>query len=108
MSFWTEQDVLLYIKQKQIKIADVYGELKYDANCRLYTTGLDRTGCVFCLFGINQDKTPNRIQRLAKTHPKLYDYCLNQLGLKKVMEYIGKPYEPEAEVIECPLANVKQ
>lgn len=29
MSFWTEQDVLRYIKENNIKIASVYGEIEY-------------------------------------------------------------------------------
>lgn len=107
MSFWTEQDVLKYIKLKNIPIASVYGDV-VDTPKGLATTGCSRTGCVFCLFGIKSDKKPNRIQRLAKTHPKLYDYCLNKLGLKEVMEYIGEPYEPEAELFDCPLSTVSE
>jgi len=95
MSFWTEQDVLQYIKLKNIPIASVYGDVVESSNNGgLQCTGCRRTGCVFCLFGIMQDGVPNRIQRLAETHPKLYDYCLNKLGLKEVMDFIGVPYTP--------------
>lgn len=95
MSFWTEQDVLTYIKLKSIKIASVYGSIEQDVKGRWYTTGCRRTGCVFCLFGIHLDTTPNRIQRLATTHPKLHKYCLDVLGLRQVMDFLKIPYEPE-------------
>ena len=62
---------------------------------KLTTTGCERTGCVFCLFGIKSDRKPNRIQRLASTHPKLWNYCVFKLGLKEVMEYINEPWMPE-------------
>lgn len=94
MSFWTEQDVLEYIKLKNLPIASVYGEVVGDRETGYRTTGCYRTGCVFCLFGIRKDKTPNRIQRLAQTHPKLYDYCLNKLGMRELMEFINVPYKP--------------
>lgn len=96
MSFWTEQDVLQYIKTKNIPICSVYGEI-IQVKGKLKTTGCQRTGCIFCLFGITQDGTPNRIQRLYYTHPQIYDYCLNKLGLRLVMNFIGVPYEPVEE-----------
>lgn len=105
MSFWTEQDVLHYIRLKNIRIASVYGAVVQNKN-GLVCTGCNRTGCVFCLFGIQRDKRPNRIQRLSETHPKLYDYCLNQLGLKDVMEYLGEPYVLEHGVGNCGLASI--
>lgn len=43
------------------------------------------------------EKEPNRIQRLAVTHPKLWEYCVYKLGLKEVMEFIGKPYKPNPD-----------
>lgn len=35
MSFWTEQDVLTFIKESNIKIADVYGDICLDNNKKL-------------------------------------------------------------------------
>lgn len=98
MSFWTEQDVLRYIKMMDLKIASVYGDIVEMPNGKLTTTGAQRTGCVFCLFGIKSDRKPNRIQRLAITHPKLWNYCVYKLGLKQVMEYINEPYFPEIDL----------
>ena len=94
MSFWTEQDVLQYLKEFDIPYASVYGEIKQDENEKYYTTGCDRTGCVFCGFGCHLEKEPNRFQRLKQTHPKLWEYCMKPwneggLGMKEVLEYIG-------------------
>lgn len=105
MSFWTEQDVLRYIKLHNLPIASVYGEIVEGASGKLYTTVAERTGCVFCLFGIKSDRKPNRIQRLALTHPKLWEYCVYKLGLKEVMEYIGEPYMPEADLFNYEKIN---
>lgn len=105
ISFWTEQDVLQYIKLKKLPIASVYGRIESDNQGRLQTTGCSRTGCVFCLFGLRQDKPQNRIQRLAITHPKLHNYCINKLGLKEVMEFIGEPYIPERDIYNILLAH---
>ena len=98
MSFWTEQDVLRYIKESNIPYASVYGDIKQDKNGKYYTTGCHRTGCVFCGFGCHLEKEPNRFQRLKETHPKLWNYCMKPwdeggLGMKEVLDYIGVKYE---------------
>lgn len=107
IAFWTEQDVLQYIVQENLEITSVYGEIKQDKKGKYYTTGFDRTGCVFCGFGCHLEKEPNRFQRLKETHPKLYDYCINGgeynedgmwepnaegLGMGKVLDYINVKY----------------
>ena len=88
MSFWTEQDVLHYIKEKEIEIASVYGEVvavdkngyQYEPmqgiDCELKCTECQRTGCIFCGFGAHLEKGETRFQRLAKTHPRQYEYCI--------------------------------
>lgn len=98
MSFWTEQDVLLYLKRFNIPYASVYGEIVEDDNGKLHTTGCARTGCVFCAFGAHLEKEPNRFQRLKRTHPKLWQYCMKPwgeggLGMKEVLESIGVKIE---------------
>lgn len=86
MSFWTEQDVLQYIKQYNIPIASVYGDVVYaeqtdqlrleGCECgKLKTTGCERTGCVFCAFGAHLHND-QRFVRLKETHPKQYEYCI--------------------------------
>ena len=94
MSFWTEQDVLQYIKENNLSYASVYGDIVEDENGKLKTTGCNRTGCVFCAFGCHLEKEPNRFQRLKQTHPKLWEYCMKDwdsggLGMKNVLDYIN-------------------
>lgn len=90
MAFWTEQDVLEYCYVNKIKIASVYGDIMpqvtsldlFGHNKTVYqTTGVDRTGCVFCMFGVQLDKTPNRFQKMKCTHPKPRPPC--STGLKQ-------------------------
>lgn len=111
MSFWTEQDVLHYIKQNNLPIASVYGEIVYGtrngaqynntlfdmlysdtfskipaslADCAfgttktpLCTTGCERTGCFACGFGAHREKGEGRFVALKRTHPRLYNYCMD-------------------------------
>lgn len=108
LSFWTEQDVLQYISENNIEICSVYGDIVRDENGKYHTTGRNRTGCCFCMFGCHLEKEPNRFQRLKETHPKLYDYCINGgeynedgvwqpsidgLGLGHVLDFIGVNYK---------------
>lgn len=100
MSFWTEQDVLKYLKEFHIPYCSVYGEIIEDKNGKLHTTGRDRTGCVFCGFGAHLEKEPNRFQMLKQTHPKLWNYCMKPwdeggLGMKEPLEYIGIQIDSE-------------
>lgn len=93
LSFWTDQDILEYLYRYEVPYAFVYGKiLKNDAG-KFYTTGCTRTGCVFCPLGAQCEKSPNRFQRLKETHPKQWAYCMNQLGMKEVLDYIHVPYE---------------
>jgi 3'-phosphoadenosine 5'-phosphosulfate sulfotransferase (PAPS reductase)/FAD synthetase len=91
LSFWTEQDVLRYLRDFNISYASVYGDIITDKNGKLCTTGENRTGCIFCPVGCHLDKE-NRFQRLKSTHPELYDYCINVLGLGAFLDYIGVNY----------------
>lgn len=92
LGFWTEQDILHYIYTNKINICSVYGDvIKVD---ELYKTTLrDRTGCVFCGFGVHKETYPNRYQKLEITHPKLHDYCMNSLGFKDVCEFMKIDYK---------------
>ena len=93
LSFWTEQDILQYIVENNLEIASVYGEIQVNEEGKYYLTGCQRTGCMFCAFGCHKDENPNRFQRMKQTHPKQYDYCMNKLGIQKVLDYIGVDYE---------------
>lgn len=89
MSFWLEQDVLLYLYENKIPIAEPYGEIvkenevdgQYDfadlgifdlGRPTLKTTGCERTGCVLCGFGCHLEKGEGRFEKLKKTHPNMY------------------------------------
>lgn len=92
MSFWTDQDVLLYIKENNLPICSVYGDVVVDysgmGQCDnqmsfadfgisdekplLKTTGCSRTGCVLCGFGCHLEKE-SRFELLKQTHPKFHD-----------------------------------
>lgn len=95
MAFWTEQDVLHYIKKYDVPYCSVYGEIRakpdgeddgqinlidylgeYEDGDVLETTGCDRTGCIFCAFGCQLEEGQNRFQRLKETHPRQYSYCI--------------------------------
>lgn len=97
LAVWTEQDVLQYIQQKSLPIAAVYGDVSFEDGV-FSTTGVSRTGCMFCMFGAQCEKSPNRFQRMKETHPRQYAYCMKPveeggLGLREVLEYINIPYE---------------
>lgn len=75
IAFWTEQDVLQYLHEEGLKLAEAYGEIVVDKQtCRFCTTKCSRTGCTFCLFGIKYDK--ERITRLQAEEPSIADYVL--------------------------------
>lgn len=99
LGFWTEQDILQYIKTKKLEYAPVYGEL-IETKDGLKFTGEQRTGCMFCMFGVHLEDEPNRFQRMQITHPKQYRYCMEQLGIKNVLEYMGVPYENEKTLFD--------
>ena len=103
MSFWTEQDVLLYIKENNLPICSVYGDIVTDyeamGQCEnqmsfadfglfdneiplLKTTGCRRTGCVLCGFGCHLEKE-SRFLKLKETHPKFHNllYVLKNNGV---------------------------
>lgn len=104
LSFWTTQDILQYILDNDLEICSVYGEIStniimvekdgvFEKKEVLYTTGLQRTGCMFCAFGVQFEEYPNRFQRMKQTHPKLWKYCIQDLGMGEVLDLIKVPYE---------------
>lgn len=105
LGFWTEQDILQYLLENNLPYASVYGNIRKRGG-RLETTGVSRTGCMFCMFGVHMELEPNRFQRMQATHPKQYSYCINGgefkdgkwgpskegLGIGFILDYIGVPY----------------
>lgn len=80
LGHWLDKDIWQYLKDN---------DLPY---CSVYDTGVDRTGCIFCMYGIYQEGTPNRFQRMKTSHPKLYAYCMEKLKIRDVLEYMKIPF----------------
>lgn len=94
ISFWTEQDVLQYIVQHHIDYATCYGCIIKNPKTKKYScTGTQRTGCMFCMYGVHLEKQPNRFQKMKESHPELWNYCINKLGEGEILDFIGVPYE---------------
>lgn len=114
LSFWTEQDILRYIKEYNVKICSVYGDVVIDYEDdsqfngqmdfsdlglmedtrKLKTTGCTRTGCMFCGFGCHLEEE-SRFERMKVTHPKIYDYIMRPkedggLNYKAVIDWINE------------------
>lgn len=81
LSFWTERDVWDYIHKFNVPYS------------KIYDMGYDRTGCMFCMYGVHAQAEPNRFQTMKKTHPKIYEYCINDLKLGEVMDFMGVNYK---------------
>ena len=82
LSAWTERDIWDYIKLNKLPYSPVYD------------MGETRTGCLGCLFGCHREKEPNRFQRLYYQHPKIYKYYIDDMGLGKIMDFMGLNYHP--------------
>lgn len=60
---------------------------------------------MFCAFGCHLEKQPNRFQKMQKTHPVLYEYCMKDwekggLGLANVLDYINVPYMDNVDILK--------
>lgn len=111
MGPWTKQDVLRFAYEhmgQQIpvhngeaytfSICSVYGKIIKDTQGIYHLTGEQRTGCMYCAFGVTEEKEPNRFQRMQITHPKHYNLCMKPIadggmGMRDVLSYMGVPYE---------------
>jgi len=80
LGFWMEEDIWEYLNTFNVPYSPIYD------------MGYTRTGCMFCLFGIHLEQRPNRFERMKKTHPKQWNYCINKLGCGEVLDYIGVEY----------------
>ena len=80
LSFWTEEDILRYIKIHDLKISD------------LYNMGYSRNGCMYFGFGIERDIVDgkNRYERLKTTHPNNYKYLVS--NFKDILDDCGIRY----------------
>ncbi|MCB5873732.1 phosphoadenosine phosphosulfate reductase family protein [Blautia producta] len=108
---WTKQDIIRFAYEhlgKEIILPDgsfytfsicsVYGTIEKDPQGLFHLTGEQRTGCMYCAFGITEEPEPNRFQRMQTAYPKRYDLCMRPvenggLGLRRVLQYMEVPYE---------------
>ena len=105
LMFWSKQDVIRYIQMNDLPYcSSVYGDIVESDNGEFGFSKTDRTGCVFCMFGVQFENEPNRFQLMQKENPKMYRYCMEELKIKQVLEYCGIPYEwhdvPQQDRIE--------
>lgn len=92
LSIWTDRDIQDYIRINGIRLSE------------LYYMGYDRSGCMFCMFGIMADR--NRFLKLKATHPTIWANCMRErenggLGLREVLEFMHIP-------TGCEQTNFKQ
>lgn len=126
LSFWTKQDVLHYIKKFDVPYCSVYGDIQvkppegteegqinaidylecWNETDILETTGCDRTGCIFCMFGCHLEKEPNRFQRLKETHPRQYEYCIKGGEYAEVRVY--DRYGAEINLRHCTKEQIEK
>lgn len=93
LGFWTRSDILEYIYTHNTPYCKrLYGEI-YIEDGVYKNTGVYGTGCIFCMFGVHLEKSPNRFERMKNTHPALWKYCMDELGVREVLEYINIKYE---------------
>lgn len=78
LGFWTENDILQYIKENNLEISSVYD------------MGYKRTGCMFCMFGCTTKDHKDKFELMKHTHPQIYKYCMEKLKLDSVVKYINK------------------
>lgn len=107
IGFWTDNDVFRYIYQNGISIAEPYGEVVPEGTapgqlsfidtrtpaaceaCRFTCSGEKRTGCLFCPIGCHLDNFA-KFRNLRSYSPRLYEYCMEELGEKRLLEWIDR------------------
>jgi 3'-phosphoadenosine 5'-phosphosulfate sulfotransferase (PAPS reductase)/FAD synthetase len=88
--FWNDDDIWKYMRDFGVKYSNIYDK------------GYTRTGCMFCMYGLDQQQRQvkegkldkDRFELMKETHPKLYKYCMDNLKLREVIKHwTGKEYE---------------
>lgn len=90
LSIWVEDDIWAYIKDRNLKIADIYHK------------GARRTGCVGCGFGA-QFSNDHRFEVLYNLYPKFYEMIMNyenngvkyRDALREMLAKVGKTLPDE-------------
>jgi len=114
LSVWTDQHMLQYQREFYLAMAKCYGEQRGNAwyfqeqlaDGTYRTLGCDRTGCMGCVFGCHMEKGENRFQRMYRTHPRIWKTYMDKYGLRQVLEFMGLPHTPDADLFSVPNAEV--
>jgi 3'-phosphoadenosine 5'-phosphosulfate sulfotransferase (PAPS reductase)/FAD synthetase len=88
LMFWTCQDILWYVRSRKLEISPVYGDVVETKYGNLQTTGCERTGCIFCCFGLHLEGRPGRFEMLAETHPGHHRHIMEKLGLREILGWL--------------------
>lgn len=103
ISIFSKQDILQYIIKNHLKYAAPYGKIleadQVEGQCafdfcpcgKLKCTGESRTGCMFCPVGCHLDGLA-KFERLKAYNRKVYEYVMEELGEKDLIEWIRKNY----------------
>ena len=107
LSIWTRQDILNYFVKEHLVPAPPYGQIHTlgkvpgqmnffgDVPCGCLTcSGEERTGCIFCPVGCHLDNF-KKFKNVKKYNRRLYEYCMDELGERKLLEYVKKTYGGE-------------
>lgn len=85
LSFWIEPDIWNYLRGFNVPYS------------KIYDFGYDRTGCMFCCFGLHRQGHPNKFELMSATHPGLFRYCMDgPLNLREVIREVYKMEMPAA------------
>lgn len=105
IAFFTKQDILRYCVENNLTIAPPYGEIYAEGHCigqqnifddpcpcgKLICSGEQRTGCMFCPVGCHLDNFA-KFKRLKEKNRKLYDYCMEELHEKELLEKVQNTF----------------
>ena len=107
LSIWTPRDVWdFHDKEESVKLAECYYDKDFEYRGQaVKVNGSEREGCMFCLFGVEQEEERknrgdlkfNRFEKLAITHPRQHQFLINQLGFDEVLDSIGVSHTPEVK-----------
>jgi 3'-phosphoadenosine 5'-phosphosulfate sulfotransferase (PAPS reductase)/FAD synthetase len=84
LMMWNQEAIWEYARQEKIKFVSVY---RY----------VERTSCLFCGFGIHGPEGLQKYAALKLLKPKIYDACMDKLGMRNVLTAIGHDVEKEVE-----------
>ena len=91
LAHWKVHDILSYILKYDLHLAECYGDIIENSDGEYVTSKFYRTGCTCCPVGCDLDN-PNQFQLLYKYDRETWDYVINQLGFKQVLDYFKVPY----------------